>query len=121
MADSRWWKDFDAVLAAAVPAGSRILDVRCGDGGLVDRLAELGFDVFGVDPAAPSHQRLVPVRVEDAQLLGEPGGGRGPSADLRRHYSGHRPHQARHLRQPDHDEPVAIPLDVLVQYRRVLC
>ena len=25
MADSRWWKDFDAVIAAAVPAGSRIL------------------------------------------------------------------------------------------------
>ena len=48
MADSRWWKDFDAVLAAAVPAGSRILDVGRGDGGLVDRLAELGFEVFGV-------------------------------------------------------------------------
>src|SRR5579859_6526869 len=71
MADSRWWQDFDAVLAAAVPAGSRILDVGCGDGGLVDRLAELGFDVLGVDPAAPSHPRLVPVRVEDARLLGE--------------------------------------------------
>ncbi|HJY99422.1 MAG TPA: methyltransferase domain-containing protein [Streptosporangiaceae bacterium] len=71
MADSRWWQDFDAVLAAAVPAGSRILDVGCGDGGLVDRLAELGFDVFGVDPAAPSHPRLVPVPVEDARLLGE--------------------------------------------------
>jgi 2-polyprenyl-3-methyl-5-hydroxy-6-metoxy-1,4-benzoquinol methylase len=47
MADSRWWKDFDAVLAAAVPAGSRILDVGCGDGGLVDRLTELGVDMLG--------------------------------------------------------------------------
>jgi SAM-dependent methyltransferase len=71
MADTRWWKDFDAVIAAAVPAGSRILDVGCGDGGLVDRLTELGFDAFGVDPAAPSHQRLVPVSAEDAQLLSE--------------------------------------------------
>jgi SAM-dependent methyltransferase len=70
MADSRWWKDFDVVLEAAVPAGSRILDVGCGDGGLVDRLAELGFDASGVDPAAPSHHRLVRQRVEDAQRLG---------------------------------------------------
>jgi SAM-dependent methyltransferase len=70
MADSRWWKDFDTVLGAAVPAGSRILDVGCGDGGLVNRLAELGFDAFGVDPAAPPHPRLVRQRVEHAQQLG---------------------------------------------------
>jgi len=64
--------DADAYLGmAAVPTGSRILDVGCGDGGLVHRLAELGFNVAGVDPAAPSHQRLVPVRVGDAQLLGK--------------------------------------------------
>ena len=71
MADSRWWKDFDAVLGAAVPADSRILDVGCGDGGLVDRLAELGFDAFGVDPAAPAHPRLVRQRVEHARRLGQ--------------------------------------------------
>jgi SAM-dependent methyltransferase len=71
MADSRWWKDFDAVLEAAVPAGARILDVGCGDGGLVDRLAELGFDAFGVDPVAPPHPRLVRQRVEHAQRLGQ--------------------------------------------------
>lgn len=71
MADSRWWKDFDAVLGAAVPAGSRILDVGCGDGGLVDCLADLGFDAWGVDPAAPLHDRLVQQRVEHAQQLGQ--------------------------------------------------
>ena len=71
MADSRWWKDFDAVLGAAVPGDSRILDVGCGDGGLVDGLAELGFDAFGVDPAAPPHLRLVQQRVEHAQQLGQ--------------------------------------------------
>lgn len=70
MADSRWWKDFDAVIETAVPAGARILDVGCGDGGLVDRLSELGFDALGVDPAAPPHQRLVRQRVEHARLLG---------------------------------------------------
>jgi 2-polyprenyl-3-methyl-5-hydroxy-6-metoxy-1,4-benzoquinol methylase len=70
MADSRWWKDLDAVLAAALPAGSRILDAGCGDGGLVDRLAELGFDAVGVDPAAPVHPRLLKERVEEVTGLG---------------------------------------------------
>ncbi len=30
-------------------------------------------------------------------------------------------HQARDQRQPCHDEPGVIPLDVLVEYRRALC
>lgn len=71
MADSRWWKDFDTVLGTAVPAGSRILDAGCGDGGLVNHLAELGFDAFGADPAAPPHPRLARQRVEHAQWLGQ--------------------------------------------------
>jgi hypothetical protein len=36
------------------------------------------------------------------------------------HYNGHRPHQSRHQRPPDHDEPVVIPLDAPVQRRKVL-
>jgi 2-polyprenyl-3-methyl-5-hydroxy-6-metoxy-1,4-benzoquinol methylase len=67
MADSRWWKDFDAVIAAALPAGSRVLDVGCGDGGLVSRLGELGFDALGVDPAAPAHPRLIREPVEQVK------------------------------------------------------
>jgi SAM-dependent methyltransferase len=67
MADSRWWQDFDAAVAAALPAGSRVLDVGCGDGGLVHRLTELGFDALGVDPAAPAHPRLI----GDPRLIGE--------------------------------------------------
>jgi len=55
MTGSRWWKDFDTAVAAALPRGSRVLDAGCGDGGLVDRLGELGFDALGVDPAAPAH------------------------------------------------------------------
>jgi SAM-dependent methyltransferase len=70
MADSRWWKDFDAVIATALPAGSRVLDVGCGDGGLVNRLVELGFDALGVDPAAPARPRLISESVEQVQSLG---------------------------------------------------
>ncbi len=67
--DPRWWKDFDAVIATALPAGSRVLDVGCGDGGLVDRLVELGFDALGVDPAAPAHPRLIVESVEQVLSL----------------------------------------------------
>jgi SAM-dependent methyltransferase len=70
VADARWWEDFDAVVAGALPAGARVLDVGCGDGGLVDRLEALGFDALGVDPAAPARPRLVREPVEHAQGLG---------------------------------------------------
>lgn len=70
MTDSRWWRNLDAVVAAELPAGSRILDVGCGDGGLVDRLAGLGFDALGVDPAAPAHPRLIQNHVEHVAGLG---------------------------------------------------
>lgn len=70
MTDSRWWKDLDAAVAAVLPAGSRVLDVGCGNGGLVNRLAELGFDAFGVDPAAPGHPRLIRERVEHVRGVG---------------------------------------------------
>ncbi len=35
------------------------------------------------------------------------------------HYNGHRPHQSRHQRPPDHDEPVVVPLAARVQRRNV--
>jgi SAM-dependent methyltransferase len=69
MADSRWWTDFDSVVAAWQPAGSRVLDVGCGDGGLVDRLGQLGFDALGVDPAAPAHPCLARKSVEQVTGL----------------------------------------------------
>lgn len=37
-----------------------------------------------------------------------------------RHYNGHRPHQSRQQRPPDHVESAVIPLDALVQRRKVL-
>ena len=36
------------------------------------------------------------------------------------HYNGHRPHQSRQQRPPDHDTPVAVPLDAPVQRRKAL-
>lgn len=69
MADDRWWTEFDAVAAATLPAGSRVLDLGCGDGGLVDRLTELGFDALGVDPRAPEHPRLIREPIEQATGL----------------------------------------------------
>lgn len=69
MADSRWWRDFDPVVAALQPAGSRVLDVGCGDGGLVNRLGQLGFDALGVDPMAPAHPRLLRESVEQVTGL----------------------------------------------------
>ena len=36
------------------------------------------------------------------------------------HYNGHRPHQARQQRPPDHDEPVVVRLGAPPQRRKVL-
>jgi putative transposase len=36
------------------------------------------------------------------------------------HYNGHRPHQSRQQRPPDHDEPVVVPLDTPVRHRELL-
>ncbi len=71
MADARWWRELDAVIAVFLAPGSRVLDVGCGDGGLVDRLSERGHDALGVDPNAPGDRRLIQKRVEDATGLGQ--------------------------------------------------
>ena len=70
MASDLWWRGFDALLLDAVSPRSRVLDVGCGDGGLVERLAEHGLDAVGVDPKAPARPRLIRERVEDASSIG---------------------------------------------------
>jgi 2-polyprenyl-3-methyl-5-hydroxy-6-metoxy-1,4-benzoquinol methylase len=70
VAVDRWWRGFDALLLEALSPRARILDVGCGDGALVDRLAANGLDAIGVDPSAPARPRLIRERVEDAQSIG---------------------------------------------------
>ena len=70
MAADRWWRGFDEVLLRALPPRSRVLDLGCGDGSLVDRLAAQGLDAVGVDPNAPARPRLIRERVEDAGSIG---------------------------------------------------
>ena len=63
----RWWRGLDALILESLPRGSRILDVGCGDGALVDRLAEGGLDAVGVDPHAPARPRFIQGRLEDLE------------------------------------------------------
>jgi len=41
-------------------------------------------------------------------------------AEYAGHYNGHRPHQSRQQRPPDHEGPASPPLDLPVQRRKVL-
>src|SRR5215212_27133 len=61
----RWWRGLDRAIVEEMPRGSRIVDVGCGDGHLVRRLAKLRLDATGVDPCAPAARRLYPQRIEE--------------------------------------------------------
>jgi SAM-dependent methyltransferase len=70
MAADRWWRDYDEAVVGALPAGARILDAGCGDGGFVHRLVELGLDAVGVDPRAPADPRLIQTTAEELDDVG---------------------------------------------------
>ncbi len=63
----RWWYGLDVLILEALPRGSRIVDVGCGDGALVERLAEGGLDAVGVDPRAPDRPRLIQRSLEELE------------------------------------------------------
>ena len=46
-------------------AGSRVLDVGCGDGELVELLRENGFDAFGIDVREPTSKYCTQVSIEE--------------------------------------------------------
>ena len=71
VADNRWWRGFDTVILDGVAPGSRVLDIGCGDGGLVERLLASGLDALGVDPCAPAHPRLIQQPLEQVRSIGQ--------------------------------------------------
>jgi SAM-dependent methyltransferase len=58
-------KDF--VLANLPPAPARVLEVGCGHGDLARALGEAGYDVLGIDPAAPDGEHFRRIKLEDLE------------------------------------------------------
>ena len=57
--------DFVREQLPAAPA--RVLDIGCGQGELTTALSTAGYDVLGIDPAAPHGDRFRRVRLEDLE------------------------------------------------------
>jgi SAM-dependent methyltransferase len=49
------------------PPPARALEVGCGDGALTTALADRGYDVTGIDPAAPSGDLFRRIKLEDLE------------------------------------------------------
>ena len=64
---------FDQFLSELLPEPpARVLEVGCGRGELTTALSVAGYDVVGIDPAAPSGDPFRPLTLEDLEEDGEP-------------------------------------------------
>jgi SAM-dependent methyltransferase len=64
---------FDQFLAGSLPEPpARVLEVGCGQGELTASLAVAGYDVLGIDPAAPTGNLFRRLRLEDLEESGAP-------------------------------------------------
>jgi putative transposase len=92
-----------------------------------DVFASEGVRVVKSPPQAPRANcyaerwvRTVRVECTDRMLIYDEAHLRAVPQAYARHYNGHRPHQSRQQRPPDHDERGVIPRGALMQRRKIL-
>ena len=87
-------------------------------------LADEGVQIVKSPPRAPRAncyaERWVRTECTDRMLIYNQAHLRAVLRAYEKHYNGHRPHQSRQQRPPDHDDQVVIPLDRPVKRRKVL-
>jgi putative transposase len=92
-----------------------------------DVFSSEGVQIVRIPPRAPQANcyaerwvRTARAECTDRMLIYGQGHLRAVLRTYAGHYNGHRPHQSRNQRPPDHNEPVVIPLDAPVRRRKVL-